>query len=304
MQNIPQNAASQHLTEEHDDFDLMVFWNTIWQGRWLIIGTTTIFSLLGVAYAFTATQWYRAEVLLAPATNKSVDGLAGQLGGLGGLASLVGISVGAGGTSEPLAILKSRDFTRAFIEELNLLPVFFARKWDAKAARWTPSNPKDWPDIRDGVKYFSEEVRGVQEDKKTGMITLTIEWKDAQVAAEWATLMVERVNDSMRARALAEAQTNVGYLQRELASASVVTLQQSIGRLLDGELQKLMMARGKKEFAFRVIDRPETPKWRSWPKRPQTVALCAAVGAVLSVFMVFLRDAARRRRSEAETAVR
>jgi uncharacterized protein involved in exopolysaccharide biosynthesis len=300
MDRTSQNATVPVMSADEGSIDLATLLSVINQGKWLIFGITAAFAAVAIAYFLSAPPWYRAEVLLAPATAKSTDGLAGQLGSLGGLASLAGLTVGGGSTSEPLAVLKSRDFSRAFIEQQNLLPILFSSDWNATAARWIPKDPKDWPDTRDGVKYFNEKVRAVLEDKKTGLITLTVEWKDANLAASWANLIVDRVNESMRARALVEAQANVSYLQHELAAASVVTLQQSIGRLLDSELQKLMLARGKTEFAFRIIDRAEVPKWRSRPKLAPILALATVFGAALGVLLAFLRHSVRQRRSTVE----
>jgi uncharacterized protein involved in exopolysaccharide biosynthesis len=254
-------------------------------------------ALAGAGYAFLAKEWYRAEVLLTPAESKSAQGLAGQLGsiaGLSGLASLAGISIGGGSTSEPLAVLRSREFGSAFIQDLNLLPVFFSKDFDARTGQWTISNPHKWPDVRDGYRFFNESVRDVFDDKKTGLVTLTIEWTDPEVAAQWANLLVERLNDRMRLRALAEAEVNVNYLRQELAATNLVTLQQSIGRLLDNELQKVMLARGTKEFSFRVVDKATPPKWRSWPKRVLTVALATLGGAILSIFAVCVGYVVRR----------
>ena len=295
MDNTPHEAANPTMRDDDEVLDLMALSSKIWQGKWLIIGVTAAFTLSSAVLVLILTSWYRADVLLAPVRATSADDLASPLGSLGGLASLAGISLG-GSTSEPLAVLQSRDLAREFIEQQDLLPVLFARKWDAKSARWTPTDPKDWPDIRDGVKYLVEKIRTVKDDKKSGLVTLTIEWTDAKTAADWANLFVDRANERIRARALLEAQANVNFLQRELATTSVVTLQQSIGRLLDTELQKLMLARENKEFAFRVIDRAEVPKWRVWPKRLQVVALATLFGGALSIYLVFLRDAIRRRR--------
>ena len=152
------------------------------------------------------------------------------------------------------------------------------------------------------LKYFNEKIRGVLDDKKTGLVTLTIQWKDPKVAAQWANLIVSRLNDSMRERALAEAQTNVAFLQHELESVSVVTLQQSIGRLLDSELQKLMIARGKREFAYRVIDRAQVPKWHAKPKRAAIVVLSTVLGVVLSILVLIMRGAIIRPRRAAPHA--
>jgi uncharacterized protein involved in exopolysaccharide biosynthesis len=295
MDNTSHEAANPTMREDDEELDLMALSSKIWQGKWLIIGVTVAFFLSSAVLVLTLKSWYRADVLLAPVRTTAADDLVNQLGSLGGLASLAGISVG-GSTAEPLGVLESRDLAREFIEQQNLLPVLFARKWDAKSARWTPTDPKDWPDVRDGVKYLIDKIRTVKNDKKSGLITLTIEWTDAKTAADWANLFVDRANERIRARALVDAQANVNFLQRELATTSVVTLQQSVGRLLDNELQKVMLARESKEFAFRVVDRAEVPKWRVWPKRAQVVALATLFGGALSIYLVFLRDVIRRRR--------
>ena len=275
-------------TSPDSGIDLVELWRTIWKGKWLVAGITAVFSVTSIAYALLAPQWYRAEVLLVPADDQTAQGLAAQLGGL---ANLAGINIGEGGNAEPIAVLKSRDLARAFIEEQELLAVLLAPEWDEVAKRWKASDPKDWPDIRDAVKFFDDSVRDVREDAKTGLVTLSIEWRDPVIAAEWANLLVKRVNDRMRERALAQAEANVAFLEKELNATSVVSLQQSIGRLLDGEMQKLMMARGNEDFAFRVVDKAEPPKRRSRPKRALLVILATVLGGMIATLAVVLKSA-------------
>jgi uncharacterized protein involved in exopolysaccharide biosynthesis len=285
----------------NDKNNLAEIWEALWQGKWLILAITLAFSAAGVAYALLATQWYRAEVLMLVANNRSSNSLMSHLGQFGGLASLAGINIGSTNeNTEPMAVLKSKEFTQAFIEEQHLIPVLFAHKWDAEAGRWKNPDPKKWPDMRDAVKYFDSDVRKVQEDKKTGLVGLSIEWTDPKVAADWANMLVERINDRMRQRALAEAEVNVSYLQQELASSNIVNLQQSTGRLLESEMEKLMVARGNKEFAFRVIDHAGVPKWRSQPNRPQVAILAFIVGLVVGCLLVFVR-AQRRGKQNLES---
>ena len=261
----------------------------LWSGRWLIVCVTLILALSATAYALFAPSLYRAEVLLNVVQNASTRRIMGQLGGLGGLASLAGLGIDERAAAEPIAALESREFTRAFIQEQNLLPVLFASKWDARAQRWKPMNPARIPDIRDAEKYFVKHIRDVQQDKKSGLVTLSVEWFDPSVAAQWANLMVQRINERLRHRAYVEAQENVSFLRAELSNANVVTLQQSIGRLLDDELQKLMLAKGQQDFAFRIVDRAEVPKWRSWPKRWQTIVIATVAGILLGIGVVLGR---------------
>ncbi len=299
---MSQGVQSEDITEGNstmppNDSELRTILDALWFDKWLIATIAFSSMLAAFAYAFNATELYRAEVQLAPVASKGTEGLLNQLGGLGGLASLAGLAVSNGNNSDLLAVLKSRDFARDFIAEQNLLPVLFHRDWDTTARKWKFTDPKKVPDLRDGVKRFTEDIMSVVEDKRTGLVLLTVEWENPRLASEWANLLVERVNDATRQRAVVDAQTNVSYLQQQLAAASVVTLQQSIGRLLDGELQKLMVARGRKEFAFRVIDRAEVPKWRSSPKRARLVATAGIVGLTLGMLLACVRQVLLRRRS-------
>lgn len=282
--------------------DLRLIWDVLWKRKVLIMAITAAFALASVCYALLATQWFKAEVVLVPA--KHDRGIAGQLGNLAGLASLAGVNIGERGDGvEALAVLRSREFARSFIEERDLLPLLFADRWDPVARKWKGSDPEKWPDLRDGVRYFDRVIYRVIDDKKTGLITLSVEWKDRELAAEWANTLVARANELMRQRALIEAEQNVEFLRKEFAATNVVTLQQSIGRLLENELQTLMLARGNMEFAFRVVDRATVPKWRSRPKRTLTVALATIGGGLFSVLLVLvLNNVGERRRDEEGSA--
>jgi LPS O-antigen subunit length determinant protein (WzzB/FepE family) len=265
-----------------DEIDLWQLWEILWSGRWVIIAITSLFAVGGVTYALVAQEWWRAEVVLAPADKKG--GMSGALSQLSGLASLAGVSVGGGDSNEPLAVLKSKDFARQFITDMNLMPTLFKEA----------ETLKEKPDIRDAVQIL-EAIRTVSDDKKTGLITLSIRWKDADTAALWANELARRVNARLRAEALAEAERNVAYLQKEIAATSVVSLQQSMGRVLEGEMQKFMLARGNEEFAFKVIDKATPPRQRDAPKRSLIAIVATLAGGVLGILAVFLRQALRNR---------
>ena len=216
--NDPQNSLPQAYD---DEIDLWELWDTVWSGRWLIIAITALFAIGGVTYAMLAQEWWRADVVLAPADKKALPGALGQLGGL---ASLAGVNLGSGGDQEPLAVLRSKGFAREFITEQELMPVLLK---DVKSQDGKPL------DIRDAVRVF-EAIRSVSDDKKTGLVTLGVRWKDPDTAAAWANALVKRLNERLRAQALAESQRNVDFLQKEMAATSVVSLQQSMGRVLEG----------------------------------------------------------------------
>lgn len=274
---VPRDAL---LGSGDDEINLVHVSRLLWRRRWFIAAVAALVTVASVAYALLATEWYRAETLLAPAEERSTSGLAGNLGGL---AALAGIRVGGGGNAEPIAVLQSREFIRSFIEEGDLLKVLYG---DSEQA-----------DIRDAVKLFQENVLEVSEERDTGLVKLRVTWTDPKLAAEWANTLVERLNLQMRQRALRDAEANVKYLQGELASTSLLTIQQSVARLLESEIQKLMLARGNDEFSFRVIDRAEPPIRRFKPRRTLIVALACAMATMFAAFLVILGDVINQQRS-------
>ena len=275
-----------------DKISLRQIWRILWRGKRTVIAATTILALGSIAYALLAKEIYRAEVLLAPATEQSTPMIGGQLGSLAALAG-VNLGVGEGNGVVALAVLQSREFARDFIEQLDLMPIFFEEEWDAENDRWRVDDPTEAPDVRDGVKFFHEEIFEVSEERRTGLVTLAIEWTDPDVAAEWASILVHRLNDRLRARALQEAQTNVDYLQSEMAKATLVTLQESIGRLLEAELPKLMLAKGNEEFAFKIVDPAVPPRERVRPKRALTAIIGTILGGLLGIFIVLVGHSGR-----------
>jgi uncharacterized protein involved in exopolysaccharide biosynthesis len=284
---MPEQAFERASDTE---ISIRELWEILWRRKWIFLSITFSFAVGSVTYSLLATEWYRAEVLLAPAEAQSMQSLGGQLGGL---AALAGVSVGGSDSIEAIATLKSREFARQFIEEFNLLTVFFADEWDVERSRWLSDDPKKWPDIRDAIEYFHDNVLDVSEDLQTGLVTLSIEWTDPNLAAAWADTLVQRLNTRLRERALREAETNVAFLQAELAQTSVVSLQQSIGRLLESELQKLMLAGGNVEFAFRVVDTAAAPKKHVRPKRALIAIVGTILGGILATSVILILHAIR-----------
>jgi uncharacterized protein involved in exopolysaccharide biosynthesis len=297
-------VARDVLALDRHDNGLDGLLTTVWGGRWLLLSIVFLFALAATTYAFLATKWYAAETVLTPTSHKNLGGLASQLGSLSSLGSLAGLNLGGdeSSTVEALGVLQSRDFARQFIEDQGLLHVLLWTEWDSQAGRWRQNDPSLQPDIRDAVRYFDKNVLNVNEDRKTGIVTLSVRWRDPTVAATWVNMLVVRLNEQMRTRALTEGEANVEYLRKELSSTTQPALQTAIAHLIETELQSTMLARTNREFAFRVIDHGEVPKLRAWPKRSVILAVGVMAGGLVGLVAVFIREFFRRRQSSATAA--
>jgi uncharacterized protein involved in exopolysaccharide biosynthesis len=256
----------------------------------LLLAMTLAVAVVTAVISLLMAKVYRAQVLIAPVA-QSNGGVAGGLRNqLGGLAALAGLDLSSAGQrkEEYLATLSSESFAREFIQSQNLLPILFADRWDASAGHWKTDAPA--PTLAAAVRKFTRSVRFVEEDHKTGLITVTVEWSSPQLAASWANELVDRVNERIRAEATRDSERSIEYLNKELEKSSVVELHQAIYRLIEDQVNQAMLAAVQREYAFRVIDPAVAPELRIRPQRTLMVMVGALLGMLLGVAIVLTRS--------------
>lgn len=279
----PSQLLSQG--DSSGEIDFQELGREIYRNRLTIVAVVALLALASGLYAGFASKWYRAEVLLAPVE----DSMSASVGAsLGGLATLAGINVGHSASYKAVAVLESRDFAREFIEENGLLYVFFSDQWDRVNQKWLIEDSKEHPDLRDATSYFHEKVLRTAQERASGLVTLAIEWTDANEAAEWANSLAVLLNSRLREQAISDANANIDFLRSELEKTDIPSLQLAMGRLLENEMQKLMLARGNTEFAFRVIDSAQIPKEHVRPNRVFVVGASILMGAIVGTGLVVL----------------
>jgi uncharacterized protein involved in exopolysaccharide biosynthesis len=251
-----------------------------------------VLTAASVAVALLSTQVWRANVLVMIRPQSGSDGLGRslitQLGGLSSIAELAG--AGSSGDAEAFAVLQSRETTEKFIETGNLLPLLFYKDWDAQQGKWKPLTDGP-PTIADGYRYFTRKVINVSQDRKTGMVSLTIDWRDRQLAALWANSFVKFADEVLRNRTMEESRITIDYLDTQLKSEESVPIRESLFKTLESQQKTLVFAKTRREFAFRVIDPAVVPEIRDriWPKRRLLVLVGAAGGFLAGFGIIVLR---------------
>jgi len=280
---------------------LLDIWRILMRYRVMILGVVLACTLASTVLALVMTPVYRAEIQVAPVSEKDSNSrFAAQLGELGGLASLSGINTEQGGKkNESIATLRSRKFTEQFIKDEKLLPVLFHDKWDAKNQRWIEADPEDIPTLEDAWELFNKKIRSLSEDRKTGLVVLSIEWEDPDEAARWANELVRRVNEMLRKKAAKESETAIGYLREQLRKTSVVELQEVVNRLIESEMKEIILANITREYAFRVIDPAVVPEEPFKPTMALMVVLGIVSGAVLGFILAVIFSSVRAQRERA-----
>ncbi len=291
------STTQQAMIHSSNDLGLRELYVAVMARKRTVVLCAAFGALAGLALALLLKPVYRVEVLAAPVTIASSSGAIGGLvtqlgGGLGSLAS--GILGGKGGSDKEasIAMLSSRAFAASFIEDKNLLPELYASRWDAERGAWRD----DPPTLNEAVKKFGRSILKVSEDRRSGLVRVTVEWRDPAVAAAWANELVDRLNATARRQAIEDAQGSLKFLREEQAKNDMVVLQQAIGKLMEAQLQSIMMANVKEEYAFKVIDPAVAPDDDDYV-RPRRVLLGGGAlifGALFGIFVALVAAALAR----------
>jgi uncharacterized protein involved in exopolysaccharide biosynthesis len=280
-------------TQVEDVVDLATIFRILADSWKALMTAALLGAIIAAVISLQMRSLYRAETLVASVNRDRLGGLSALGNQFGGLAALAGVDIGTSGGREEewFATLTSTGFARSFILSENLMPILFADRWDSKTSRWRQDEKQ--PSLENAVKEFTRSVRTVTQDRKTGLVTVAVEWYSPQLAALWANRMVDMVNERLRTEAIRNADFSIAYLNKELAKTNVVEMQQGIYRLIEEQVNSAMLANVEHEYAFRVIDPAVAPETRVSPKRFIMTLVGGAVGVFVGVMFVFLRRALR-----------
>ena len=263
----------------------------------LAVGVLVFCVGCSVVLGFALPSYWRVEETLVPvprsSTGNSGLGPLTGLAGLGGLGMLLGRP--SSSQDEALALLGSRELFDVYATKENLLPILFANKWDSANRSWLVSG-SSIPTLRRGYRLFNRSIRDIDVDRRSGIVTFSITWKDRTQAVKWARGLVDLVNAQMRARAMAQAEHDMGYLSAAIRRAGSDNdsnaLTSALSSAYEHSVQDYMFAQGQPEYAFRIIDPPTLPddRERVWPQRTLFAILGLIVGIVAAVGAAYSRE--------------
>ena len=306
---MKNNTLDEQLSNQYDDeIDLRELFGVLWAGKIKIIAITAVFALASVVYALSVPNQYKATALLSPAQS-SGGGLSGALGQLGGLASLAGVSIGGGGSSEAQVaqeIMKSWNFIEGFIKSNDLaVEIYAAEGWskssnslqinsdlyDESNNQWLVENndtgelgpPSSWKLFGDFLGMLS-----VSEDKKSGLVSVSIEYYSPQIAKHWLDLYVAAINGHMQERKMAEVTRNITYLEAQIKKTNIAEMKEVFYTIIEEQIKSKMLAEASPDYAFVPVSPSMVPEEKSQPKRALICILGTLLGGMLSVLWVLV----------------
>ncbi|EOD81602.1 Lipopolysaccharide biosynthesis [Grimontia indica] len=307
----PTDAQFQPPAPASDEIDLRELFAALWKGKWIIIATTFLFAVAGVFYALSLPNIYKADALLAPAES-SGGGLSKMASQFGGLAALAGVNLGGGESSQTgmaIKVMTSRVFVEDFVNKHGLLvPLMASKDWNlasntlvyhkelynAETGQWLREaeglrGPE--PTTQEIYEQFIKEVLSVNEDTKTGFVTVSVKHYSPYLAQQWLTWIIEDINQVMRERSIEETKKNLAYLDKQLEKTAIADMQSTFYKLIEEQTKSLMLAEVQDEFVFKVVDPAVVPELKAEPNRLMIIALSLMAGFLVSAAYLLVKYA-------------
>lgn len=304
-----QAAAPQTLPPDDDEINLLDLLIVLAKHKIMIAQVTIAAALLAIGISLLMTNIYTGTTKILPPqqSQSSASALLSQLGGLAGMAG------GSLGIKNPndlyVAMLKSRNIMEKIAKRFDLKKVYEAETMTATLKALEGST-----NISSG---------------KDGVITIEVDDKDPQLAANMANAFVEELNNLLQTYSLTDASQKRTFFEQQLKQAKNKLIdaelvldktpntslqyldavrnlkyQEAVWEILARQFEMSKLDEAKDYPLIQVLDKAVPPEKKSKPKRSLIVILATLVAFFLAVIWAFIREALARSGSDPEQNIR
>lgn len=300
--------SQNNISHQYDDaVDLKEMFQILLKKKILISLITLFFAIVSVFAAISMSDVYKSSSLLAPTSED--ESLSSSLGGLSSLAGIAGVSLPAGPISDSQIAVKRIEsfefFSKNFLPSIKLEDLMAEKKWiplenkliydedifDELSNKWVRkvSYPKKTiPSTQEAFKEFKKAL-SINQDEETGLVYLSIEHISPYVAKEWMDVIIYNINERMREIDKEDAQNSINFLNDSLKTTNSQSIKLVFSKLLESQMQKLMLASSNEEYIFKTINSPIAPEEKSGPNRFFICIVSTLFGFIISIIIVLIQ---------------
>ena len=303
MNNLPNDQLNNIYD---DEIDLSELFHVLWDKIFYIGAITSVFSLISIIYALMLPNIYQSKATLMAVEQGS--GMSGMVGRMSGMASLAGISLDSKSSSkdqEAIARIKSFEFfSNNFLPNIKLENLMAIKKWNqasntityhasdfnSDSGQWLRKAKPPRSNIPTSQEAYEEfmEIMSVNKDKKSLLVTLSVEQKSPFIAQQWVEIMINQIDQVMRDQDRQTATKSIEYLNSLAPTVNYEEIKKALSALQQEQMKRLMMVEANDNYIFKVLDSPIVPEVKSRPKRSLIVIWGTILGMVLSALGVLV----------------
>ena len=292
---------------EEDEIDLKELFNTIWNNKFQIAIFTFVVTSLTIVYTLSIPNSYKSTTSLVPhAQAKS------SLGGLGALAGMAGIDIGGGGGVDAVTsfttILNDFSFQNRVIQKYDLsqklIPneknLVFALGYDGIYKLFNDTSSKKDERSKEEIVYSAyKQLLGIikiSSDKKSGVITLSVESIDRFLAKELVDIYLVELTTHLRTIEMQDVDKQIKYYNAELENTDELSMKDQLGKLATGLVQKKVLSMANEFYNVKQMTKSQVAyiKEKSKPKRGLIVVVSFVTSIILAIFLTFFMEFIRK----------
>jgi len=291
------------------EISLFEVWAELFSKKLLIILFGVVSGAIGVFYALSLPNQFKAEVLTVPVKEEQ-GGLAALAKSFGGLANVAGLRLGRNRgpdkTDIAIQIIKSQQFINDFVSKHDLLvqlmaiekahPVTFElvvneKVYDEANQKWIRNvePPKTVEPSPEEIMEAFHGILEVEQEAKSGFVVIGITHYSPIIAQKWVELLVTDINNKMRESDISEAKNSIAYLENLIETTQNSSMLDTFYQLLEEQTKSLMLAESRPEYVFKTVSPATVPEKKASPKRALIVIAFGIVGGLLGVIVVLVR---------------
>ncbi len=129
----------------------------------------------------------------------------------------------------------------------------------------------------------------IYDNKKAGVLTLSIDFYSPHVAQLWLSKLIKFVNFTIKEMDAEEAQKSIEYLNKLIEKTNNQAMVDTFYQLIEEQSQTLMLSEVRQEYVYKVIDPPYLNTDKISPLRALICIGMTILGGVISIIFVFVR---------------
>jgi len=285
-----------------DEVSISQIISIILKKKTFILVFTAIAAIGSVFYSLSLRNIYTSSAILA--TSQESESISSALASYSALVDMAGINLSSpveNRSYEALERIKSLDFfSYYFLPNINLQDIFAVDSWDQKSntlkynEKLFDSSKNNWirkvnfplqkiPSNQEAYEHY-KNILSINEDKKTGFVKLSISHPSPYIAKEWTDIIILQINESMKEIDKKESINSINFIEEQLETTKLAELRNALSKMLEKQIQVLMLTSASEGYVFKVISSPVAPERKSKPSRALICILGTFFGFIFSTF--------------------
>lgn len=265
--------------------------------------STLFFICLGFVYAFSVDEVYQSSTrFIAKENNNSISSALDSLPTLSAISGLGGSSTSKN-TIIAEELITSKEFVIDMLVDNDLLNYFYAFKsWDKKNNKVIFDDSllinkenfiKNLNEIETRIvadEIFSSYLDLINLKKnKNGVYTVTFDYYSPYFAKQFLEILLQSINEQIRINDLSKSEKAINFLNQQLETSSNNFIKESVGRLIEANLNiKMMAVISVDGYVFDFLEKPSLNGKKVYPSKRQIILLSLLIGFIFSVTLVLI----------------